>query len=113
MWAAIASTFLGIWLMVAPAILDLHGLARAHAHVVGPLVVTFAAIAISQVTRSVRRVNALLGVFLVLAPLLFGYGFSSAAVHSIVVGIATFALSLPPGTPHHQQGGGWRSMRAG
>jgi hypothetical protein len=110
MWAAIASTLLGIWLMAAPSVIGLEGAARTNAHVVGPLLATFAGIAISQVTRSFRRLNALLGVWLIIAPVLLGHGSTWAAAHSVAVGIAALALSLISGKSRHQQGGGWRAL---
>lgn len=109
MLAAIASVILGVWLAISPAALAYSGPARTTAHLIGPLVATFAAIAISQVTRQARLANAPLGAWLVIAPLLLGYS-ALAALNSVAVGLLVTGLSFSRGRSRHQQGGGWAAL---
>jgi len=48
------NVLLGIWLMAAPDILAYGDPARTQDHIFGPLIVTIAMIAVSEVTRPVR-----------------------------------------------------------
>jgi hypothetical protein len=106
MGAQLAGAALGIWLMAAPQVLEYHGPARMNDHIVGPLVATFACVAIWQATRAVRWVNVLLGGWLVLTPWLFDYP-RIAAINSAAVGLLTLTFALVRGNMRHQLGGGW------
>jgi hypothetical protein len=110
MWAAIASTLIGIWFMVAPAVVGFAGAARTNDNVVGPLVATFGAIAISQVTRAARFVNLALAVWLVGAPILLGFALPQA-LHHAGLGLFLAGLSLVPRPDRKKQGGGWAALR--
>jgi hypothetical protein len=110
MWAAIASTFIGIWLTVAPSVFGHDGAARTNGHVVGPLVATFGAMAISQVTRAARFVNLALAVWFVGAPILLGFTLPQA-LHHAGLGLVLAGLSLVPRPDRKKQGGGWSALR--
>jgi hypothetical protein len=113
MWAAIASTLIGIWLTVAPAIFGYDGAARTNGHVVGPLVATFGAIAISQVTRAARFVNLALAVWLAAAPVVLGLTLLQT-IHHAGLALVLGGLSLFPRPDRRKQGGGWTVLgRAG
>ena len=63
----------GLWLMTAPDLLGYGEPARMNDYIVGPLVVSFAVIAVAETTRSLRWGNVALGMWLVLAPLFLRY----------------------------------------
>lgn len=111
MWAAVTGTILGAWLMIAPALFDLSGAHRTSLEVVGPLVATVGAISISQVTRAVRWLNVVFGVWVIIAPFALGSaGFTT--LHDVLVGAAIVWVSLVRGQRRWKQGGGFRSLRA-
>lgn len=72
MWAYILNALLGIWLMAAPAALHYAGVASVNDRIVGPVATECAIIAISEVTRPVRWGNVALGLWLVIAPWIYG-----------------------------------------
>lgn len=103
-WNLLLSIALGVWLMFAPAIFQTTGRAADSDHLVGALIVTFAAIAIAEVGRAVRFINVLFGAWLVVAPFLL-VGFTTAAMlNGIVVGVALVVLILPRGKIHGRYG---------
>lgn len=106
MWAQAICTLLGIWLMAAPAVLGYDRPAATSDWIVGPLIATFACIAIWEATRSLRWCNLPLGVWLLIAPWLFEYS-TEARVNSMAVGIAVAALACVKGRITEQFGGGW------
>jgi hypothetical protein len=108
MWAHILNALLGVWVMVAPAVLGYTGTALSTAHrIIGPLIVTFAVIAWWEETRLAGHANVLTGVALIIVPLLIGSG-TGALINSIVVGVVVAALALVRGTYRPETfGGGW------
>jgi hypothetical protein len=112
MWARIVAAAAGVWLMAAPHVLGTQPPARTVDRVIGPLVAAAAVIAMSEVTRPVRRLNLLLGLALLAAPWLLGYG-TAATINSTVVGMVVAAASLVRGPLHHRLGGGWSSLWTG
>ena len=105
----LASAALGIWLMTAPAVLGYGAFGATLARIVGPLVFTFAIVAINEATRSVRWANAGLAVLL-LVGILFDHSATSALNHALVAG-ALAILSRIPGPRRHRLGGGWAALR--
>lgn len=110
MWGQMINAGLGIWLMGAPAILSYAEPARTNDHIVGPLVATFATIAVWEVTRPLRWVNLLLGVWLLIAPLALGYGPGASTLNSLAVGAIVAVLAAFPGKIAQRFGGGWSSL---
>lgn len=109
MIARLISATLGIWLMAAPAVLGYGGAAETNDRIVGPMIATFAIVAISGVTRPLRWVNTALGVWLMFAPILLGYA-SPANIADPVVGAAVALLSLYRGKVEDRFGGGWSAL---
>lgn len=109
MWARLINIGIGIWLMAAPAVLGYGGVASNHDRIVGPLLASFACIALWEVTRPLRWVNLLLGGWMLLAPWILGFG-PTATVNSLLAGAAVAGLSLVRGTLSHRFGGGWSSL---
>lgn len=109
-WARLASTVTGLWLMAAPAALGYSGAAEVNDRIVGPVAASFAIIAIWTVTRQVRRVNTLAGAWLLAAPWLLGYGAWVPTVNDMAAGALLVAFSLVRGPIDEQFGGGWSSL---
>jgi hypothetical protein len=100
---------LGLWLMAAPALLHYGDLAGDNHRVVGPCVAALAIVALSQVTRVLRRINLLLGVWLIVSPIWFNSG-TTAALVGVLSGCVVAALSFEPGPRPHSYGEGWRTL---
>lgn len=102
--------FLGIGFMAAPWYFDYAGtLAAGNDRIVGPLVATFAMVAAWEATRHVRRVNIVLGVWLVIAPWVMGHP-EEARVWLSLGGALIAAFSLVQGRLMHNFGGGWSAV---
>lgn len=112
MWARIGNTALGIWLMAAPAVLGYAGAAGMSDRIAGPAIATFAIVAITDVTRPLRRVNTVVGVWLLLAPWLLGFP-PSATWNSVIVGVLVIGMSLVRGSVESRFGGGWKMVWRG
>lgn len=109
MWAQVVNVGLGIWLMVAPAVLEYVGTARTHDLIIGPLVASFALIACWEATRAVRWVNLPLGLWLLVAPWVLGFGWV-ALFNSGVVGMLVASCASIGGPVRQRFGGGWMSL---
>lgn len=109
MLARFINTLLGLWLMTSPALLHDSGAARINDEIVGPLVASFAIIAMAEVTRSIRWLNFILGLWLIVAPWLFHFP-RMPRLNSLVVGICISTLALIRGKISTRMGGGWRSL---
>ena len=112
MWARVIAAAAGVWLIAAPHVLGTQPPARTVDRVIGPLVAAAAIVAMSAVTRPLRRLNLLLGLALVAAPWALGYD-TVATINSTVVGIIVAAASRVRGPLHHRLGGGWSSLWSG
>ena len=110
MWARIVNVALGIWLMASPAVLGYAAPAETNDRIVGPLIATFAIIAISGVTRPLRWVNTVAGAWLLVAPWILAYDATSTIVNNMLVGVVVIACSLVKGTVEDEFGGGWSSL---
>jgi hypothetical protein len=102
----LAGLALGIWLMLSPSVLDYGGGARVSALVLGPLAASFSWIALSEVTRPVRRLNLAVGICLLVSVLLFHSSIRSA-INTAVVGLLLGGLALLPSPIKGRYGGGW------
>ena len=109
MWAQLINMLLGLWLMVAPSVLGYGDPARNSDHVVGPIIASFAAVAIWEVTRGLRWLNLLAALWLIVAPWVFQFE-STATINSMLVGVVVAGLSLAGGRTTEQFGGGWSML---
>jgi nucleoside-diphosphate-sugar epimerase/uncharacterized membrane protein len=108
-WTMGLSIAIGIALMFSRVLFDTSGAGANSDHVIGSLVITFSIMALSEVGRPLRFANALLGSWLLLAPLvLTGYA-GLGAPASIIAGILLIALSLPRG-PIKGHYGAWDQL---
>jgi nucleoside-diphosphate-sugar epimerase/uncharacterized membrane protein len=105
-WTMAVSTIIGVGLMFTRVLFGTTGTAVASDHIVGALVVTFSIMALSEVGRPLRFVNAGFGAWLVVAPLLLT-GFSGIAMAaSVIAGILLMLLAVPLG-PVRSTYGAW------
>lgn len=110
MWVRLANTAVGLWLMAAPAVLGYGDPADTNDRIVGPLAVTFAIIAIWEVTRALRWLNLALGLWLLAAPWLLGGYPADATVNSLAAGALLALFSLVRGKMQQEYAGGWPSL---
>jgi short-subunit dehydrogenase len=110
MWAAIVSTLVGLWIMIAPEWFSFNKTEANNHFIVGPLVVTAAVIAIWEVNRSFRFFNLTAGVWMTISPLLLRHETKEAIYSSIVSGTLLILFSLIRGSITHKFGGGWEIL---
>ena len=103
-WTLVASAALGIWLMFVPSVFGTYGAAASNDHLIGPLVVTFAVIALGEIGRPVRWLNVLLGAWLMVAPWILGGGVPASRWNEVLAGAALLVLSIPRGRIREQYG---------
>lgn len=108
--AAGIGVVVGIWMMLAPAVLGYSGAAATSDRIVGPTAVAAAWIAATPVTRSMRWVNVPLGAWTLISPLLLNHP-TDAVVHAVVSGIALIVTALLIGPmPRPKFAGGWKAL---
>jgi nucleoside-diphosphate-sugar epimerase/uncharacterized membrane protein len=104
-WTLLVSSAVGIWLMFAPSVFATQGRAEDSDHLVGALVITFAVIAMAEVTRAARLINILFGAWIILAPWLLSGSTTGAKWIDVIAGVALIALSIPRGRIKECYGG--------
>ena len=109
MVSQIITALLGVWLMVAPSVLDFTGPARLSALIAGPLAASIGVIAIFEVTRPVRWLNVIIGVWLLIAPLIISHP-AAAVINSVMTGLSLGTAALRKGSIRGQYGGGWSAL---
>lgn len=106
MWNQVVIILIGLWIMASPDMMGYSGPEQTNHHIVGPLIVSFGIIALTETTRSARWANVTLGLWLVVAPLVLNYD----PLKSSLLGTAIFGLSLIEGSRREQLGGGWSRL---
>ena len=109
MVAQIVVTAVGLWLMFAPSVLGYGAPAADSDRFAGPLVATFAFLAVFRITRGLRWANLPVGLWLVVAPLVLTFP-TDGAVNSVVCGVLTLTLSPVGRIEQHRYGGGWVTL---
>lgn len=100
----LATAALGAWTMAAPAALGATGAAAASSHLAGPLVVTFAVIAVAEVARPARLLNVPLGLWIAASPWLLPGATPAMQAAALAAGLLVAALSLPRGSVRGRYG---------
>lgn len=109
MWAQVINIIMGLIVMIAPDVWHFNSFASHHNHIVGPLVITFAAIALWEVNRTMRLFNIITGFWLIFSPLFITFSTTGLNIN-IFAGIIIVALSIFKGQIKNSYGGGWRSL---
>ena len=110
-WNLLFAVAVGGWLMFAPAALGSTGPAAHSDHLVGALIVTVAVIALADVGRAARFLNALLGAWIAAAPWLLGGATTASTWNDLVAGAVVVLLSLPRGRVGERYGSWERLIR--
>lgn len=110
MWARYVTVILGLWLMVAPGIFNFEKSIANNGHIIGPLMITFATIAIFECTRNVRYATLPLGAWLLFAPWVLDYDNNTAFASDYITGWLAMALSLVKLKRENHFGGGWSAL---
>ena len=113
MWPRFINIAVGLWVMAAPSILDVASKAAANSdHITGPIIVTFATIAINEATRPCRWVVFISGVWLLLAPFVLGFWSTEpkAAASDIIAGCLCMTFALFRGKITGTYNGGWSML---
>ena len=95
--------------MFAPAVLGYGAPGAISDRIAGPLIASVAIVAAWEVARPLRHLNLVAALWLVVAPLVLGFG-GAAAVDSVAVGLAVAVLSRWKGQVESDFGGGWSSL---
>jgi uncharacterized membrane protein len=106
-WTLVASAILGIWLIFSRLVFGTVPPLADSDHLVGALIITVAVIAMAEVGRALRIINAGFGLWLIAAPWLLSGAGSAAFWANVVAGVAVIMLSLPRGPRSKEHYGGW------
>lgn len=111
MWARIHNILIGIWLMASPGIFpESYGLGvNTSNRVVGPIVLACAIIGLHESLRGLRWINLAIGIWLLLAPWVLGYG-TLPTVNNMITGALLIFASPTRGRVYQTFGGGWASL---
>ena len=96
--------------MASPGIFGFSKIIADNDHIVGPLITTFAIVALWESTRVARTYNIPLGGWLLLAPWILGYDDTTAIVNDMAVGASVITFSLVRGKVQQRFGGGWSAI---
>ena len=106
-WTLLASSALGVFLMLSPIILGAEGRIADSDHLMGALALTVAVIAMAEVARPLRLLNVLFGAWVALSPFLLDGGGLTETLVRVAAGLALIALSIPRGRRSAEHYGGW------
>jgi hypothetical protein len=109
MWWQIVNVALGVWLMAAPGVLGYGRPASTSDQIAGPLVATFACIAIWESTRAVRWLSLPVAIWVMASPWILSYPFSGQ-ISNLLSGMTIATLSSLGGAIRQQFGGGWSAL---
>lgn len=109
MWFQIGTIVLGIWLMIAPAVLPATGPGAGVDRIAGPVIIWLGVLALRDVSRPFRAPSVVSGMFLTIAPWLV-LNTGPLILSSVLVGWTVIVLSIPRGTVHQRTGGGWWTL---
>lgn len=105
-WNLPLSAAIGVWLMAAPAILGIGGMAANSHYLAGALVTTWAVIAFGEVARPVRLLNIPIGIWVAVAPWLLAGPTDLSRWTDLAAGALLIALSIRRG-PIEERFGDW------
>lgn len=96
-WTIFVQLVIGIWLMMRPDLFPFSGISGDCDHLIGAMVVTVAAVATAEVTRTARLINILLGIALIIVALIFAVNLPYVLASEVVSGLLLIVVSIPRG----------------
>lgn len=109
MWPCIVSIVVGLWVMISPAIFTSQKSMADVDYICGPLLITFAVIALWEINRSVIKANLVVAIGLIVATLLIQAN-TNLFISNLASSLVIIGLSLVKGTITESFGGGWKSL---
>ncbi len=109
MWAAIINTLIGLWLTFTPAVFQLAGSRAYTNYIIGPLIITFAVIAMWEINYSIIKINIFIALVLIVMTVVTGEQ-STALYSDIISAVLIIPASLMKRKIKGSYGGGWKSL---
>ncbi len=106
-WTLVASTALGILLMMTPLVFATEPPLYFSDHVFGCVVILVAVTAMAEVARPVRFLNITFGAWIAASPFMLEGATLAGTVGDVAVGLLLVGLSLPRGNRSQEHYGGW------
>lgn len=108
--AQVVLVLTGLWLMFAPWVLGYEGTpAGSSDRIAGPSMAATAFLAVFAITRGLRWVNLVTGLWLLAGPWLLGFPLD-ATINSLVCGILALVLAPFGSIDQGRYGGGWITL---
>jgi hypothetical protein len=96
-WFIIVQAIIGVWLMARPDILPFNIESANCDHWMGAIILTIAAVATAEVTRTARFVNVIAGVVVLILTLIFSSGSTAILMSGITSAVLLIIVSIPRG----------------
>lgn len=96
-WLIVVQIIVGVWLMARPNILPFNIESANFDHWMGAIIVTVAAVATAEVTRTARFVNVIAGVVVLIGTFVFSSGSTPILISGIVCSVLLIIASIPKG----------------
>jgi len=96
-WNLILTAIIGLWTMFSPPLFGDTSHAATSNHIVGAIVLTISVISMAEVTRSLRYLNILLGIWIAVSTILLAGATETGSLNNIISGILVAILSFPKG----------------
>ena len=103
-WTLAVSTLLGVWLMVLPAVWPTTAAAANSDHVAGALIIATSVMVMSEVVRTGRHFNLLLGAWVIFGSCLLNAANPISCWNGLIAGLLIVVLSLPRGEIRERYG---------
>ncbi len=96
-WPIVLQAMIGVWLMARPTILPFTTESANCDYWMGAIIVTVAAVATAEVTRTARFVNILAGIAILILNLIFSSGSTAVLISGLASAALLIIASLPKG----------------
>ncbi len=106
-WTLVASTALGIFLMLSPLVFGTSAPLYFSDHILGCLVILIAVTAMAEIARPVRFINVAIGICIAASPFVLEGASLAGTIGNAMVGMALIGLSFPRGKRSSEHYGGW------
>lgn len=103
-WNLLLSALLGLWMMATPSVFGSVGLGADVNYVVGALTVVVSVVSLAEVTRALRYVNIVLGLWIAISAWLIWDTPPDSMISDTIVGILLIALCIPRGKIYNEYG---------